>query len=531
MSLRTPRVLISDKLSETAVAIFRGRGIEADFLPEVGRDKKRLLDIIGDYDGLAVRSATKVSSKVLGRAGRLRVIGRAGTGIDNIDLRAATAQGVIVMNTPYGNAITTAEHSIAMMFAAVRHIPSADTSTRSGAWEPARFMGMELSGKTLGLIGCGNIGSLVAERALGLRMRVIAYDPYLSPERAVVLGVEKVELAELLARADVLSLHTPLTEKTRNILSAEALADMKPGAYLVNCSRGGLVDEEALRGALESGHLAGAACDVFVEEPPAGSPLLGAPNLVCTPHLGAATVEAQENVAIQIAGQMSDFLLDGAISNSLNMPSIAADEAPRLVPFVRLAEHLGAFAGQLADSSLQTIRIEYEGKLAEMNKDALTAAVLAGVFKPSLANVNMVSAPMVAQERGIQLEETRRERRGAYETYMRVTLVGDGGAHSIAGTVFSDGKPRIIQVEGLNMEAEFSSHMLYVRNEDRPGFIGHLGMILGGHGLNIATFSLGRNVAGGEALCLVDVDGGVSEDVLKEIANLDYVSSVRNLVF
>ena len=306
MTARAPRVLISDALSPAAVQIFRDRGVDVDFQPDLGKDKDKLAAIIGDYDGLAIRSATKVTAKILENAKNLKVIGRAGIGVDNVDIPAASSRGVIVMNTPFGNSITTAEHAIALMFALAREIPAADASTQAGKWEKNRFMGVEITGKTLGVIGCGNIGAIVAERGVGLRMKVIAYDPFLSPERALDLGVEKVELDELLQRADFITLHTPLTDKTRNILSAEALAKAKKGVRIINCARGGLVDEAALRAALDSGHVAGAAFDVFVEEPAKDNVLFGHPNVVCTPHLGAATTEAQENVALQVAEQMSD---------------------------------------------------------------------------------------------------------------------------------------------------------------------------------------------------------------------------------
>src|SRR6516225_5004864 len=345
-----PRVLISDKLSPAAIAIFKDRGVEADV--EIGLDKEQLARVIGQYDGLAIRSATKVTPKVLDAAENLKVVGRAGIGVDNVDVAAATAKGIIVMNTPFGNSITTAEHAITLMLALARQIPAADASTQAGKWEKNRFLGVEITGKTLGVIGCGNIGSIVADRAHGLKMKVVAYDPFLSPEHALDLGVDKVELEELLRRADFITLHTPLTEKTRNILGAEALAAAKPGVRIINCARGGLVDEEALRAALDRGHVAGAAFDVITQEPATSNVLFGHANVLCTPHLGASTTEAQENVALQIAEQMSDYLLRGAISNAVNFPSITAEEAPRLRPFIELAEKLGSFAGQLTETSI-----------------------------------------------------------------------------------------------------------------------------------------------------------------------------------
>jgi D-3-phosphoglycerate dehydrogenase len=527
-----PRVLISDSLSEAALAIFRERGVEVDFQPKLGADKERLGAVIGGYDGLAIRSATKVTPKIIAAAsGRMRVIGRAGIGIDNVDLGAATAAGIVVMNTPFGNSITTAEHAIAMLLACARQLPAADQSTQAGKWEKSRFMGVEVTGKVLGIIGCGNIGSVVASRAIGLAMRVIAYDPFLSEERAAELGVERVELAELFRRADFITLHTPLTEKTRNVIDAGAIAMMKGGVRIVNCARGGLIDEAALRAALDSGKVAGAAVDVFSEEPATENVLFGAPNIVCTPHLGAATTEAQENVAIQIAEQMADYLTTGAVRNALNMPSITAEEAPRLTPFVRLAEQLGSFAGQLTESGVTQVRLEYEGAVAEMNTRALTAAALAGFLQPVLQTVNMVSAFAYARDRGIQVEETRRQQRGAYESYIRLSVVTERQERSVAGTVFSNGKPRIIQIKGIDMEAELGPHMLYVTNRDKPGFIGRLGTLLGERGHNIATFHLGRQAAGGDAIALVEIDGDIPDDLLTAVQALEGVVQARHLVF
>jgi D-3-phosphoglycerate dehydrogenase len=527
-----PRVLISDALSETAINVFRERGVEVDFRPELGGSKEELARLVGDFDGLAIRSATKVTPKVIAAAnGRLRVIGRAGIGVDNVDIPAATAAGIVVMNTPFGNSITTAEHAIGMLFACARQIPAADQSTQAGKWEKSRFIGVEITGKVLGIIGCGNIGSVVASRALGLEMRVIAYDPFLSEERAAELGVEKVELDNLLRRADFITLHTPLTDRTRNIIDESAIARMKAGVRIVNCARGGLVDEESLRKALDSGKVAAAGIDVFVEEPAKSNVLFGAPNIVCTPHLGAATTEAQENVAVQIAEQMADYLTTGAVRNAINMPSITAEEAPRLTPFVRLAEQLGSFAGQLTESGVKTITLEYEGAVGDMNIRALTAAALAGFLQPQLQTVNMVSAPALAKERGIQVEETRRGQAGAYENYIRLGVVTDKQERSVAGTVFSDGKPRIIQIKGINMEAELGPHMLYVTNRDKPGFIGRLGTLLGERGHNIATFHLGRQHAGGDAIALVEIDGDIPEKTLEDIVALEGVVQARHLTF
>ncbi len=523
-----PRVLIADKLSPAAVEIFRARGVEADV--KTGLTKDELLKIIDQYDGLAVRSATKADKDVLAAAANLKVVGRAGIGVDNVDIPAATARGVVVMNTPFGNSITTAEHAIAMMFALARQLPAADTSTQEGKWEKNRFMGVELTAKTLGLIGAGNIGSIVADRALGLKMKVVAYDPFLSPERAVEIGVEKVELDELLARADVITLHTPLTDKTRNILSEENLRKTKKGVMIVNCARGGLVDEAALRRLLDEKHVGGAAFDVFVEEPAKANVLFGAENFIATPHLGASTLEAQENVALQVAEQMSDYLLTGAVTNALNSPSVTAEEAPKLKPFVALAEKLGGFAGQMVDFGVKAIDIAYEGEVAALNTKPLTAAALAGVLRPMLAEVNMVSAPAVAKERGVTVSESRQDDSPVYDSLVRITITTEKGKRAFAGTVVA-GAPRIVEVKSMELDAAFSPAMLYINNLDKPGFIGALGGLLGEAGVNIATFNLGRVTAGDDAVALVGVDQAPAEDLLAKIQALPHVKEARALRF
>jgi D-3-phosphoglycerate dehydrogenase len=527
----SPKVLISDALSPAAVAIFKERGIEVDFQPALGKDKDKLAATIDGFDGLAIRSATKVTAKILEQAKSLKVIGRAGIGVDNVDIPAATARGIIVMNTPFGNSITTAEHAITLMLSLARQIPEADASTRAGKWEKNKFLGVEIFGKTLGVIGCGNIGSIVADRALGMKMKVIAYDPYLSDERALNLGVEKVELDELMRRADFITLHTPLTDKTRNIINAESLALTKKSVRLINCARGGLVDEAALFEALKSGRVAGAALDVFATEPAADSPLFGLHNVVCTPHLGASTTEAQENVALQIAEQMSDYLIRGAISNAVNFPSISAEEAPRLKPFVALAEKLGSFAGQLTETGIKQVQVSYEGIVAQMNTRALTSAAIAGLLRPMLQDVNVVSAPIVAKDRGIIVEETRREAEGDYESLITVTIVTDRQTRSVAGTVYADGRPRLINIKGIRMDAEFGPSMLYVTNLDKPGFVGRFATLLAGAGINIATFHLGRDSAGGNAIALVEIDGTVSPDLLAKVQQIPNVQQVKPLRF
>ena len=530
-----PKVLIADKLSPAAVDIFKARGIEADV--KVGLSKEELIDIVPQYDGLAVRSACKPDADVIAAAENLKVIGRAGIGVDNIDIKAATSKGVVVMNTPFGNAITTAEHAIAMMFAAARQIPAANAGTQAGEWPKSAYMGREVSYKTLGLIGCGNIGSRVAERAIGLKMKVAAFDPFLTDERAVELGVEKVELDELLARADVITLHVPFTDQTRNILSRDALEKTKPGVILVNCARGGLVDEEAVKDLLESDHIRAAAFDVFAKEPAKENVLFGAKNFIATPHLGAATLEAQENVALQVAEQMSDYLLSGAVTNALNMPSITAEEAPRIKPFATLAEKLGAFAGQISDFGYDEVVIEYEGEVAEVNRKPVTAALLAGLLRASRGDVNMVSAPAILADSGVKLTETKTEDSPVYDSLIRIRVktkatqnAPQGGWRTLAGTLIA-GQPRIVEVKGMALEADFSPVMLYVNNLDEPGFIGALGQMLGEASINIATFHLGRTAAGEEAIALVGVDSDPGEALVTALDALPQVRYAKVLHF
>ncbi|WP_417269059.1 phosphoglycerate dehydrogenase [Celeribacter sp.] len=526
-----PKVLVSDSLSETAVQIFRDRGIEVDFEPALGKDKEKLAEVIGKYDGLAIRSATKVTPSLLEKATNLKVVGRAGIGTDNVDKEAASKKGVIVMNTPFGNMITTAEHAIAMMFAVARQIPEASASTHAGKWEKSKFMGVELTAKTLGVIGAGNIGGIVCDRARGLKMKVIAYDPYLSEERAVEMGVEKVELDDLLARADFITLHVPLTDSTRNILSKENLEKTKKGVRIINCARGGLVDEEALADLLKSGHVAGAALDVFAVEPAKENVLFGLPNVVCTPHLGASTSEAQENVALQVAEQMSNYLLDGAVENALNMPSMTAEEAKIMGPWVTLAENLGSFIGQVTDEAIKEINITFDGVAAEMNLKALEAAVIAGIMQAANPDVNMVSAPVIAKERGIQVSKTTQDATGTFDGYIKLDIQTVEKYRTIAGTVFSDGKPRFIQIKGITIDAEVGEHMLYTTNKDVPGIIGKLGTLLSEHEENIANFTLGRTEAGGDAIAMTFLDTPIKSTTVKALKDSGLFQHVRPLHF
>ncbi|MBV9863208.1 MAG: phosphoglycerate dehydrogenase [Alphaproteobacteria bacterium] len=524
-----PKVLIADELSPRAVEIFAARGFAVDV--QTGLSPAELRQRIAGYHGLAVRSATKVTCELLDAAPDLKVIGRAGIGVDNIEVPAATQRGIVVMNTPYGNSTTAAEHAIAMMFALARQIPAADRSTQAGKWEKSRFLGVELAGKTLGVIGCGNIGAIVADRAQGLRMKVVAYDPFLSHDRAIDLGVEKLSLEELLARSDFITLHTPLTETTRDMIDAAAIARMKPGVRLINCARGGLVVEADLAAALDSGHVAGAGIDVFVEEPARHNPLFGRDNVVATPHLGAATSEAQENVALQIAEQMADFLLTGAVSNAVNVPSLTAEEALRLRPYMVLAEQLGSFAGQLMETGIKQVAIDYEGAIGELNVKPLTAIALTGLLSPQLDAINMVNAPMICRERDIRVSETRRGEPGDYQMLMRVTVESDRGRRAVAGTLFAGDKPRLVMVEGIPLEAELGHHVLFVRNYDKPGFIGALGQTLAKAEVNIATFHLGRTGPGQDAIALIGVDQQLTPPLLDAVRGLPNVIQAKAMRF
>jgi D-3-phosphoglycerate dehydrogenase / 2-oxoglutarate reductase len=523
------KVLISDALSPAAVKIFQDRGI--DVTQKTGMKPDEIAAMIGDFDGLAIRSSTKVTKDLLTHAKKLRVVGRAGIGVDNVDVPSASAKGVVVMNTPFGNSITTAEHAIAMMFALARQIPEANASTHAGKWEKSKFMGVELSGKMLGIIGCGNIGAIVANRALGLHMKVLAFDPFLSAARAIELGVEKVELDDLLARADFITLHTPMTEQTKGILNATTIAKCKKGVRIINCARGGLVVEEDLVAALQSGHVGGAAFDVFTEEPAKTNPLFNLPNVVCTPHLGASTNEAQENVALQVAEQMSDYLLSGAVTNALNMPSVSAEDAPRLKPYMKLGEQLGAFAGQILEGELKSISLEYEGHAATLNMKPVTAAAVMGVLHPLMDSVNMVNAPVVARERGINISETKRDQASNYHTIVRLIVQTSERTRCFTGTLFGNEKPRLVGIEDVAFEVEMAGRMIYVRNEDKPGFIGRLGTALGDAGVNIANFNLGRDLARQSAIALITVDSDLSADLMAKLNKLPGVMIARNLRF
>ena len=524
-----PRVWIADKLSEKALEVFRARGIEAIYAPALSEEEK--LRLVEDVDGIAVRSATKVKGELLARAKRLKVVGRAGIGVDNIDVETCSRRGIVVMNTPHGNAVTTAELAVAMICAAARMIPQANASTKAGKWEKQRFLGVELTGKTAGVIGAGNIGAIVCERLRGLGMQVIVYDPFISDERAEALGVEKVEsLKVLVERADVITVHVPLTAQTRHLINGKLLAHVKPGAILVNCARGGVVDEKALAEALQTGRLRAAAVDVYeTEPPPADHPLLQLDNCICTPHIGASTVEAQENVAVQIAEQMADYLLLGVVRNAVNMPSLSEEERRRLAPFLRLARALGRFAGEALGPGYARVRIALEGDAARIQRRLVVHELLCGLLQGVMDEVNAVNAPMIARERGIVVEETAREESGSFRSLVRLSVEGDGGAIEVAGALFDGVRPRIVLVDGCELEAAPEGEIVFIRNRDRPGVIADVGRALAEAGINIADFRLGRRAPGGEAVALVRVDAAPSEEVLAKIAALPDILRVRRI--
>ena len=523
-----PRVLISDSMSSQAVAVFEDRGVEV--VQSSKLSEAELFEMIGEFDGLAIRSSTKVTEQLLEHATRLKVVGRAGIGVDNVDVPACTRRGIVVMNTPLGNAITTAEHAMAMMLSLARHIPQATSSTRAGKWEKSRFMGVELTGKMLGLIGAGNIGSIVAGKALGYGLKVQAYDPFLTDERAAKLGVRKVDLDTLLGSSDIVSLHVPKTPETANIISASALNKMKAGSMLINCARGGLVDELALLAALQSGHLKGAALDVYEVEPARANPLFELDNVICTPHLGASTIEAQEKVAIQIAEQISDFLLTGAVNNAINAPSISAEEAQLLHPYLQLAQCLGSFVGQLTHDPIKTLTVTYGGEANELNVSPLTIQVVQSVLEHHSSYVNSVNAREVARDRNIDVIEAHNEGRDEYPCRITVAVETESKKRSICGTLIQN-RPRVIDVRGIPLESKLGEHMLYITNNDKPGVIGAIGSSTAERGINIANLHLGRDVRNGNAMVLLEVDERLGSDDLEHLRSLANITNVQYLHF
>ncbi len=524
-----PKVLISDKLDKLAADIFEKNGIEVDFKP--GLSVEEQMDIIGQYDGLAIRSVTKVTKDMIAKAVNLKVVGRAGIGVDNVDIPAATAAGIVVMNTPFGNSITTAEHAISMMMSLARDIPQANQSTHAGKWEKKRFMGTELFNKTCGVIGCGNIGSIVADRALGLHMKVIAFDPFLTEDRAKEIGVEKVDLDDLLKKSDFITLHVPKNEHTLGIINKGSIAKMKDGVHIVNCARGGLIVEEDLKMALDSDKVAGAALDVFEVEPATSNILFGHEKVICTPHLGASTTEAQVNVAIQVAEQMSDYLLKGAVTNALNMPSISAEDAPKLKPYLKLAEQLGSMAGQITEDAITGIEIEYLGTITSVNTDPITSTLIAHLLGSQLDSVNMVNAMQVAESRGIQIRQSYDNDGKDWRSLINLVVKTAENDRNVSGTLFTGKEPRIVNIEGVPIEVKLAENMLFIRNEDKPGLIGGLGTILADAGQNIADFRLGRKGSGETAICLVSLDEPLSDKLFKNIEKLPQIRNARRLHF
>ncbi|MDY0029564.1 MAG: phosphoglycerate dehydrogenase [Pseudobdellovibrionaceae bacterium] len=523
------KVLIADKMDKLAEEIFQRNGISYDI--KVGLSPEELVSVVGEYDGIACRSSAKITADVIAAAKNVKVIGRAGIGVDTIDVPAATAAGIVVMNTPFGNSITTAEHAIAMMMALARQIPQASVSTHEGKWEKSKFMGVELYAKVLGIIGCGNIGAIVANRALGLGMKVVAYDPFLTAERAEELGVERVDLEDLLIQSDFITIHVPKTEKTNHMINAATISKMKDGVRIVNCARGGLIVEADLKVALDSGKVAGAALDVFEVEPAKENILFGHPNVICTPHLGASTSEAQVNVAIQVAEQISDFLLKGAVINAINMPSISAEDAPKLKPYMALASHVGKLAGQIVESGIQAIEISYIGSVTQVNTRPLTASVLAAVLEQISEHVNMVNAPEIAKSKKIKVSDRYVDHSDEWSAAISIRIDCENGVHGATGTLFGGREPRIVEIESVPIEAALTPHMLLIKNEDRPGMIGALGTVLSEAGCNIADFRLGRIGSGQTAVALVSVDEPVSNDVFAKIESIPQIRQARRLTF
>ena len=521
------KVLIADKMSPLAEEVFANNNVAYDV--KTGLKPEELMEIIGDYAGLAMRSSTNITQEILAKAPNLKVIARAGIGVDNVDIEAATNNGTIVMNTPFGNTITTAEHAIAMMFAIARKIPKANSSTQLGKWEKSKFMGVEITGKTLGVIGAGNIGSIVIKKALGLGMKVIAFDPFLSEEKASQLGVVKKELGELLSLSDFITLHVPLLDATRNIIAKEALAKMKSTAYLINCARGGLVNEEDLREALDNGVIAGAAFDVFVKEPARENILFGSDKIICTPHLGASTIEAQDNVAIQAAEQIANFLNNGVVENSLNIPAISLEDAKFLNPYLALGDDLGGFLGNLADSPIKKIKITYTGGVTELNTKPITSTIIKSILSSQISGINIVNSKAVAQKRAIEIEDILSSKKSNYNSSISINIITEKEELSIVGTLFA-GFSRIVKINGVRLEAEINNKILYLENQDKPGLIGEVGKFLGDMQVNIANFHLGRNYQdSGNAIALISIDGDLNDDSLSKISKMDSVIKVKLL--
>ena len=523
------KVLVSDPLSDVGVKILQeAPGIDADV--NTGLSPEELKGIIGGYEGLAVRSATRVTPDVISAAHRLKVIGRAGIGLDNVDIPAASQRGIVVMNTPEGNTITTAEHTIAMILALSRNIPQATAYLKEGKWEKKKLKGRELFNKTLGLIGVGHIGRIVADRARGMKMKVIIYDPYIKPEAIERLDLEPVSFEEMLSRADYLTIHTPKTDETTNIIDREAMAKMKKGAMVINCARGGIVNEEDLYDALKSGHLGGAACDVFSAEPPGKIKLMSLPNFICTPHLGASTTEAQDNVAKDVAEQIVAYLLHGTVKNAINVPSISGELMNTLRPYVTLAERMGLMQSQLADSAILEAHVNYSGTVTEYDVSPLTTAVLKGLLTPILKDaVNFVNAPYIAADRGIKVVESKSRTAEDFINLIKLTVKTLEGENIISGTIFAKKLPRILRINNFYLEAIPEGHNLLLYNQDSPGVIGKIATTLGKHGINISRMKVGEEKEQSRNVIFLSTSSAVSDEVLEELRGLSYVFSTRRI--
>jgi len=522
------KVLISDKLSSKGIELFqKEEGIEVDV--KVGMSPEELIACIGAYDALVVRSATKLTAKVQAAAKNLKVVGRAGSGVDNIDVAEASRKGIIVMNTPGGNSVTTAEQTISLLLSLVRNIPQATASMKAKKWEKKKFMGTEILNKTIGIIGMGKIGTEVAKRAKGLFMNVIAYDPYISEEAARKLQVKLMDLEDIFKKSDIITLHVPKNKETANIINKETIQKMKDGVRIINCARGGLVDEKALTEALKSGKVAGAAVDVYEQEPtPADNPLLELPNVICTPHLGASTEEAQDNVAIAVAEQIIDFLKNGTIRNALNAPSIPVEVLASIKPYVTLAENMSSLLSQISEGRLQKFTISYHGEVLDYNLTPITVAALMGLLKPILQEeVNYVNAPILAKERQITVEETKETSIGDYTSLIRLTLQTDKGISTVSGTIFGKSNPRIVNINGFEVEVQLTEKMLVFDNIDQPGVIGSIGSLIGQADINISGMQFGREKPGGKAISILNIDNHVDQEMLKKFKKLPNVVSVK----
>ncbi len=523
------KVLVSDNLSEVGVQILRdSEGIEVDV--KVGLSPDELKSIISDYHGLAIRGATKVTADVIAGADNLKVVGRAGTGLDNVDIPAASKQGIVVMNTPGGNSVTTAEHTLSMMMSLARNIPQAYASMKQGKWEKKKYGGTEIFHKKLGIIGLGQIGKIVADRAMGLGMNVMGYDPFLSTDQIKQLGIRSGTLGDIFRESDFITLHVPLTDDTRELINAENIAKMRDGVRIINCARGPVVNAEDLAAALESGKVAGVAVDVYPVEPPVDNPLVGMESVVCTPHLGASTKEAQENVAVAVANQIRDYLIDGTVRNAVNAPAVAGEALVTLKPYLDLSEKLGLFLGQMVETGIKRIEAQYSGDVTEMELRPITTSFLTGFLRPIMGDeVNQVNAPIVAEERGIVVAETSESKGENFLSLIQYKVITEKREHVVAGTLFGRREPRMVRYDSAAAEVDLSGHLLLLRALDKPGVIGRVGAVLGDRGINISHFQFAREKEGGDALLFLNTDSPSSDEALEDLRSLEHVTAVRRV--